>query len=208
GQLCKPRRGCRHLCRRTANGHRVRRRGHRRRSRPGFCAESGRERDGSGTVDPLGRGGGWCPAAAAGEPFADGRDRAAGPARTGPDLAVAPCRRPKHGSSMTSGAGTVLVIDDQELVGTSLTYALASEGLDAHRVPVTSLRTVRQAAAEHVVGVALLDLELGTDATGAGLDGVELVGPLRAQGWTVLVVTGTAELDRVAAAVAAGAASW
>src|SRR5699024_2245127 len=56
--------------------------------------------------------------------------------------------------------------------------------------------------------VAPLDLELGTDATGAGLDGVELVGPLRAQGWTVLVVTGTAELDRVAAAVAAGAASW
>lgn len=107
-----------------------------------------------------------------------------------------------------TAAGTVLIIDDHELVAASLAYLLSSRGMDAHRVPVTDLDTARQAALEYSPGVALLDLELGTGPDGVNLDGVELVGPLRAQGWTVLVVTGTAELDRIAAAVAAGAANW
>lgn len=104
--------------------------------------------------------------------------------------------------------GTVLIIDDHELVAASIAYLLCSRGLDAYRAPVADLATARQAASEHAPGVALLDLELGTTPDGTNLDGVELVGPLRAQGWTVLVVTGTAELDRIAAAVAAGAANW
>lgn len=103
---------------------------------------------------------------------------------------------------------TALVIDDHELVATSLTYALSAQGFDAHQVPVTSLDAVLDAALKHSPGVALLDLELGTTLEGQVLNGVELVAPLRTQGWTVLVVTGTTDLDQVAAAVAAGAANW
>jgi DNA-binding NarL/FixJ family response regulator len=104
--------------------------------------------------------------------------------------------------------GAVLVIDDQALVAASLAYALSAEGFDAHRLPVTDLDAVADAALEQVPGVALVDLDLGTGADGHCLDGVGLVAPLCAQGWAVLVVTGTTELDRVAAAIAAGAANW
>lgn len=105
-------------------------------------------------------------------------------------------------------AQTILVIDDHELLATTLTYALIGQGFDAHRVPVDDLETVRDTALLYSPGVALLDLNLGVDVDGRPLDGVELVTPLCAQGWSVLVVTGTDELDRVAAAVAAGAANW
>lgn len=111
-------------------------------------------------------------------------------------------------SRAATTTSTALVIDDHELVATSLTYALSAQGLEAHRAPVTGLREVREAALEHSPGVALLDLDLGADPDGHALDGVELIAPLRAQGWTVLVVTGTTDLDRVAAAFAAGAANW
>lgn len=104
--------------------------------------------------------------------------------------------------------GTVLVIDDHELFAASLTYVLADHGFDAHSVPITDLETVRDAAQEHSPGVVLLDLDLGSSPDGRPLDGVDLVIPLRTQGWSVLILTGTAELDRVAAAVAAGAAGW
>ena len=40
------------------------------------------------------------------------------------------------------------------------------------------------------------------------MDGVDLIVPLRAQGWTVLVITGATDLDRIAEAVAHGAANW
>lgn len=108
---------------------------------------------------------------------------------------------------MTVGR-TVLVIDDHELFAASLTYVLSDHGFDAHRVPVTDLDAVRDAAQEHSPGVVLLDLDLGSTPDGRPLDGVDLVIPLRAQGWSVLILTGTSELDRVAAAVAAGAAGW
>lgn len=107
-----------------------------------------------------------------------------------------------------SEASTVLVIDDQELVAVSLAYALHAQGLDAHRVPVSDLDAARDAALDHTPGVALLDLDLGTGSDGRALDGVELVAPLRAQGWAVLVLTGTNALQRIAAAVTAGAANW
>ncbi|WP_168207610.1 LuxR C-terminal-related transcriptional regulator [Microlunatus elymi] len=118
--------------------------------------------------------------------------------------------------------GTVLVVDDHDLVAASLTYALSGHGFDAHRLPVSDLETVKAAAEDLIpawpgpagpgwsapMGVVLLDLDLGTGPDGRALDGVDLVAPLRAQGWLVLVLTGTSELDRVAAAVVAGAADW
>lgn len=108
---------------------------------------------------------------------------------------------------MTAG-GAVLVIDDHELFAASLTYVLSDHGFDAHRVPITDLQTVRDATQEYSPGVVLLDLDLGCSCDGQPLDGVDLVLPLRMQGWSVLILTGTTELDHVAAAVAAGAVGW
>lgn len=107
-----------------------------------------------------------------------------------------------------SPAPVVLLVDDQELLVSSLEYVFRENGFDAHRLPVTDLATMRAAAAGFRPGVALLDLGLGADGSRRPLDGADFVGPLRELGWTVLVVTGTTELERVAAAVARGAANW
>jgi DNA-binding NarL/FixJ family response regulator len=105
-------------------------------------------------------------------------------------------------------APTVMVIDDYELIATSLVYMLRGNGFDAMRIPVTDVATVVDAASRLRPGVALVDLDLGPGTDGQGFDGVDLVVPLRAQGWTVLIVTGSADIDRIAAAVAGGAANW
>lgn len=103
---------------------------------------------------------------------------------------------------------TVVVIDDYELIATSLVYMLRGKGFDATRIPVTEQAEMLAAAARLRPGVALVDLELGIGPDGQPFDGTVLVAPLRAQGWTVLIVTGSGDIDRIAAAVAAGAANW
>ena len=111
-----------------------------------------------------------------------------------------------------SGAGrpgpTILVIDDQQLIASTLAYSLRDNGFDAQYLLVTDLEAVQTAALAHLPGVVLLDLDLGVGPDGQPLDGVDLIVPLRAQGWTVLVITGTTDLDRIAEAVAHGAANW
>lgn len=97
----------------------------------------------------------------------------------------------------------VLVIDDHAIVATSLVLALRGHGLDARRCTVTSEDAVLADAATGRPGLALLDMELGLD-----VDGADLVVPLRAAGWQVLVVTGSGDRARVAAAVVAGAVGW
>lgn len=101
---------------------------------------------------------------------------------------------------------TVLVVDDQNLVAMSIEFALRGMGFDAHQVPVTG--SVLDAAAGFQPGVVLLDLDLGLGGDGVVRDGTELIVPLRAQGWRVLVVTGSTELGPIAAAVAHGASGW
>jgi DNA-binding NarL/FixJ family response regulator len=51
----------------------------------------------------------------------------------------------------------------------------------------------------------VLDLDLGHDASGHRVDGTDLVAGLRARRWKVLVVTGSLDESRIAAAIAAGA---
>jgi two-component system nitrate/nitrite response regulator NarL len=114
---------------------------------------------------------------------------------------VGTARTPRDGT-------TVLVVDDQQLVASTLTYSLRDNGLDAHYLVVTDLEAVQTAALAYLPGIVLLDLDLGAGAGGEPLDGVDLIVPLRAQGWTVLVISGTTDLDRIAAAVAHGAANW
>jgi len=117
---------------------------------------------------------------------------------------------PEHdeaGGEPTNGQ-TILVIDDQQLVASMLTYSLRDHGLDAHYLLVTDLEAVETAALAYLPGLALLDLDLGDGPDGEPMNGVDLLVPLRAQGWTVLVITGTTDLDRIAEAVAHGAANW
>ena len=107
-----------------------------------------------------------------------------------------------------SETATILVVDDQQLVSSALAFILRDKGFDAHSIPVTDLDAVQTAALAYLPGLVLLDLDLGSGPDGHPLDGVDLIGPLRAQGWTVLVITGTASLDRIADAVAHGAVNW
>jgi DNA-binding NarL/FixJ family response regulator len=103
---------------------------------------------------------------------------------------------------------TILVIDDQQLVASTLAYSLRDHGLEARYLLVTDLEAVETAALAYLPGVVLLDLDLGAGPDGEPMNGVDLIVPLRAQGWTVLVITGTTDLDRIAEAVAHGAANW
>ncbi|MBV8934078.1 MAG: response regulator transcription factor [Kutzneria sp.] len=99
--------------------------------------------------------------------------------------------------------GPVLIIDDHAIVAISLALALKAEGLEASRCPVDTLDGVLAEAGRLPAGLALVDLELTDGARGA-----DLVGPLRAQGWQVLVLTGTTDRTKIADAVAAGALGW
>jgi DNA-binding NarL/FixJ family response regulator len=114
---------------------------------------------------------------------------------------VDPIGEPRDGT-------TILVVDDQQLIASTLAYSLRDNGFDAHYLLVTDLEAVRTAALAHLPGIVLLDLDLGVGSGGEPLDGVDLIVPLRAQGWTVLVITGTTDLDRIAEAVAHGATNW
>ena len=106
------------------------------------------------------------------------------------------------------GSWTILVVDDQQLIASTLAYSLRDNGFDAHYLLVTDLEAVQTAALAHLPGLVLLDLDLGAGPDGEPLNGVDLIVPLRAQGWVVLVITGTTDLDRIAEAVAHGAANW
>jgi FixJ family two-component response regulator len=60
----------------------------------------------------------------------------------------------------------VLVVDDHQLVGSSLVLALASRGLHAQECPVTATGDILRAAEERRSGLVLLDLNLGVGVSG------------------------------------------
>jgi DNA-binding NarL/FixJ family response regulator len=99
---------------------------------------------------------------------------------------------------------TVLIVDDHDLVGTSLAVALAAEGLRARRATAVDVAGVLAEAAAMPPGLALLDLDLGRDRQGLRRDGVDLVVPLIDRGWCCMVLS-AADRNRVGAALAAGA---
>jgi DNA-binding NarL/FixJ family response regulator len=99
----------------------------------------------------------------------------------------------------------VLVVDDHELSSSTMVLALQNRGYEAHRCTVSSRSEILATAAAIPPGLVLLDLDLGRDADGNPLQGADLIGDLRADGWRVLVVTGFPDEDRLAAAVSAGA---
>jgi DNA-binding NarL/FixJ family response regulator len=100
---------------------------------------------------------------------------------------------------------TVLIVDDHELVGTSLAYSLGAEGLRAVRASAVDVAGVLGEVVDQPPGLALLDLDLGRDRSGRRFDGVDLVAPLTERGWRCIVLSSTVDLSRVGAALAAGA---
>lgn len=104
--------------------------------------------------------------------------------------------------------GPILVVDDHALIATTLVLALRAQGKDAHHVPVANAVTILAEAGRHRPGLVLLDLYLGSDTDKAAPTGVDLVAPLRALGWHVLIVTAARDERAIAAAIAQGAAGW
>ncbi len=104
--------------------------------------------------------------------------------------------------------GSVLIVDDHELVGTSLLLNLRSEGIDAHLACRGGAEATLAAAARLRPGLVLLDLDLGRDAKGRPLDGARLVAPLVAAGWRVLILSGSEDQVHIGSALDAGALAW
>lgn len=105
-------------------------------------------------------------------------------------------------------SGSVLIVDDHELVGSSLALSLRAEGEDAFYRPTRSAQAVLDTARRIQPGLLVLDLELGRDEHGTPIDGVELIRPLRAAGWRVLVLSGSSNGARAGAALVAGGFAW
>jgi two-component system nitrate/nitrite response regulator NarL len=106
---------------------------------------------------------------------------------------------------MDAPTAPVLIVDDHPLVAVSLTSALRERGVPAERVGPLDRTGLDAALQRDRSGLVVLDLDLGPDAD---LDGIALVPVIRAAGWTVLLLTGSTDRARIAAAVAAGASGW
>ena len=102
----------------------------------------------------------------------------------------------------------VLIVDDHELVGTSLLLSLRSEGLEAHLVCRGGADAILATAERLTPGLVLLDLDLGRDAAGRPLDGTRLVPPLSSAGWTVIILSGSSDHVGIGSALDAGAVAW
>jgi len=100
---------------------------------------------------------------------------------------------------------TVLIIDDHDLVATSLAMSLRMAGLQARQHAARSRAGVLAATAQLPPGVVLLDLDLGVEPDGTLIDGTALIERFLATGWRVLVLSGTADEVRIGKALAAGA---
>jgi DNA-binding NarL/FixJ family response regulator len=84
----------------------------------------------------------------------------------------------------------VLLVDDHALFAQAVEIGLRAAGIEAQRVVPRSAAQIVAAAVEAGAVTVLLDLGLGTGEDGEPLEGLDLVGPLTAQGCRVVVVTG------------------
>jgi DNA-binding NarL/FixJ family response regulator len=101
-----------------------------------------------------------------------------------------------------TSTGSILVVEDHELLAQTLTVALVAEGLDARAVACSSPAQLLADVDVARPALVLLDLDLGE---GLG-DGTCLIEPLVARGCAVLLVTACTDPVRIAVAVEAGAA--
>lgn len=97
---------------------------------------------------------------------------------------------------------TVLLVDDHRAITEAVASALRSEGFEASVAPSVDAASVLEAAEQLRPGVALVDLFLGE-----GVDGADLVEPLRERGAAVVVLSGLAADDRRGVCLRRGAAA-
>lgn len=97
--------------------------------------------------------------------------------------------------------GTVVIVDGQELLASSLALVLRQEGLDVTIAGTTSAEAVVEAVRHAAPALVLLDLDLGS-RLGCGL---ELIRRLIEAGGRVVMMTGETERHRMAACIEAGA---
>jgi DNA-binding NarL/FixJ family response regulator len=98
----------------------------------------------------------------------------------------------------------VALVEDHVLLAQSVGFALRAEGLYVVTGDLSGEGELIASLAPGPDMVVLLDLDLGEPL----VDGVGLIAPLRAHGARVLVVTGTTDRLRIAAALEAGAVGY
>ena len=99
---------------------------------------------------------------------------------------------------------SVLLVEDHELLSTSVALALKAEGFEVHSTnPASDHELV-----SHVRAIAPTATMLDLDLRGETSRGEELVADLVDLGTTVVVVSGTDDLGRIATAIDRGAAGF
>jgi len=97
----------------------------------------------------------------------------------------------------------VVIVEDHSLFAEAVGLTLNADGFDVRVAPLVDRSSLLDAVSQTAPCLAMLDLDLGDLG-----DGTELVPVLRERGADVLVVTGSRERVRLAAAVAAGAVGY
>lgn len=98
--------------------------------------------------------------------------------------------------------GTVLIVEDHELLAQSLGVALQAQGLEVHVADLRATRSVLDEAREVAPGTVLLDLDLGDHQE----SGEALVPDLVGLGARVVVVSGSTDVLRLGTCLELGAA--
>lgn len=96
----------------------------------------------------------------------------------------------------------ILIVEDHTMMATTLAISLSARGFQCEIAGLSSAEQIIEEAAKFRADLVLLDLHLGS------IDSLELVPALRATGSQVLVVSGSNEEPRLAAALALGTLGW
>jgi len=105
------------------------------------------------------------------------------------------------GTGLDGKGGRLLIVDDHELLATSLALALRQLGLDVETIAGPSVDAVVDVVGRLAPVLVLLDLGLGPPL-GSGLD---LIHRLTAVGGRVVMMTGVVDRVRLGACIEAGA---
>jgi DNA-binding NarL/FixJ family response regulator len=98
----------------------------------------------------------------------------------------------------------VLIVDDHPLVATGLQLALCARGWDVETTDGPKASDVLDHARRFEPQLVLLDIDLGEEIG----TGISLIGPLRATGARVVMLTAETRRAVLAACLEAGAAGW
>jgi DNA-binding NarL/FixJ family response regulator len=99
-------------------------------------------------------------------------------------------------------SGRILIVEDHTMMAHALAMSLSARGYQCEIAGLRDAGQILEQAARFRVDLVLLDLQLG------GIDSLDLIPALRATGARVLMVSGSNEEPRLAAALALGTLGW